>query len=97
MNVNEQEKLPYFIGKRICLDDYYGTVRYVGQLQAEQEKGKDSSKQNLESAFEAEESKDFQTSCNNPSCFDGGLWIGVEWDSNSRGKHNGIVNGEFAV
>jgi hypothetical protein len=24
-----------------------------------------------------------------------GMWIGVEWDDPSRGRHNGTVNGHF--
>lgn len=24
-----------------------------------------------------------------------GLWIGIEWDDPTRGRHNGTVNGQF--
>jgi len=49
-----------FLNKRIELNGYCGTIKYLGCLQHKKEN-------------------------------DSELWLGIEWDEETRGKHNGIV------
>jgi len=50
--------------RRVEINNYYGTVKYAGELKHEER----------------------------PMDSKGQVWVGVEWDDPSRGKHNGTVN-----
>lgn len=49
----------FHIGSRVCLNEDFATVKFVGHLEGTQ-----------------------------------GEWLGVEWDSSARGKHNGEHKGK---
>lgn len=52
-----------YIGKRIELQEYIGTIKYIGPLLHKE-------------------------------CPPSEIWLGIEWDDESRGKHNGTVEGK---
>ncbi|XP_055377115.1 tubulin-specific chaperone E [Condylostylus longicornis] len=56
--MDDQYKFP--IGSRIKVNDDFGTVKYVGNVQGYN-----------------------------------GIWLGIEWDNFSRGKHDGTINGIY--
>ncbi len=59
-NLSSQNEKENYLNRRVELNDYCGTIKYIGSLKHKKEP-------------EAE------------------LWLGIEWDDERRGKHNGTI------
>ena len=96
MSTERQLKLPS-LGSRICINGHIGTIRYIGPLPPSTTPNQSSTSNTSTSNTIANSSLSSSPISTPPTIsksFDDILWYGIEWDSEQRGKHDGIYQGQ---